>query len=129
MGVGARIKQRREEKGINLSRLARDSGVSKGYLSTLESGDTQKPSADTLFKIAKALGVTVADLMDEHIERSKQNIPESLLKFARSAGLADTDIKMLAGIVYRGQRPETEEDWRFLYESIRRTIRRGADKG
>jgi hypothetical protein len=32
-------------------------------------------------------------------------------------------VEMLASIQYRGKRPDTVEDWRFIFESIKRTLR------
>lgn len=122
MSIGTRIKKRREEKNISLSELSRQTGISKGYLSSLESENADRPSADTLYKIAQALGTTVADLLGEKQARTEQKIPESLRKFAEKENLTESDVKMLAAIQYRGERPETEADWRFIYESIKRTI-------
>lgn len=122
MSIGSRIKKRREEKNISLSELARQTDVSKGYLSSLESENAPRPSADTLYKIARVLGTTVADLLGEKPDRAEQKIPESLRKFAEQENLTESDVKMLAAIEYRGERPETEDDWRFIYESIKRTI-------
>ena len=39
--------------------------------------------------------------------------------------VVDDDIQMLAAIRYRGEQPRTIADWRYLYESIQRTIRGG----
>ena len=36
---------------------------------------------------------------------------------------------MLAGIRYRGLQPGTKDDWRYLYESIRRSVGAGRQSG
>ena len=126
--VGDRIKQRRAEVNISLAELARRADLSKGYLHAIESGETQSPSAEILYRIANELGTTIADLLGENPELEDQQeeqveLPESLLDFAAQDKLPDTDVKMLARIQYRGKRPNSVSDWRFIYESIKRTIR------
>lgn len=123
--VGDRIKKRREELRISLNQLAEKSGVAKGYIWELENGTSKdaRPSADTLFKIADALGTSTADLLGKRVRpRSRITIPPSLKAFAERNNLPESDVKMLAAVQYRGERPETEEDWQYIYESIRRTI-------
>ena len=125
--IGQRIKVRREERGLSLSALADLAKVSRGYLSQIESGDVDNPSAAVLFRISKNLGTSVAKLLgevQEPIEDGMENEPLDpiLLQFAREANLNEDDIRMLAGIKRRGQRPENVNDWRFIFEAIRRSI-------
>jgi XRE family transcriptional regulator of biofilm formation len=122
--VGERLRQRRTEKNLSLAELARRAELSKGYLHAIESGDTQNPSAEILFRIANELGTTIADLLgEEEVERPMLDIPDSLREFALQEQLTQADIEMLAGIQYRGKRPETVGDWSFIFESIKRTLR------
>jgi transcriptional regulator with XRE-family HTH domain len=125
--IGERVKQRRKETAISLTELANKVGISKGYLHSIESGDTQNPSAEVLFRIANELGTTIADLLGEEqtiaSDVDPENIPEALKRFAENAELPEVDKQMLARIEYRGRRPQTEDDWRFLYESIKRSVR------
>lgn len=128
MSPGARIRRLREEQGLSLSELARLSGVSKGYLSQVERLEEARPSASTLFALAKALGTSVAALLGERDERQSEErpseIPESLQQFAQEAGLPPAEVRMLARIRYRGSAPSGKDDWRYLYESIRRSVNR-----
>jgi transcriptional regulator with XRE-family HTH domain len=124
--TGERIKQRREEKGILAVELARQAKISKGYLSELERGHAARPSGKVLFEIANVLGTTVADLLGEEIRPTSSTAPAELLAFAATANLPEEDVRMLANIRFRGEQPRTEDDWRFLYESIRRSIGRGS---
>jgi transcriptional regulator with XRE-family HTH domain len=131
--IGQRIKARREARGLNLSALADLAKVSRGYLSQIESGDIDNPSAAVLFRIAKNLGTSVAYLLGEAPEPGAQEqedepLDPTLLQFVRSANLPEEDIKMLAGIKRRGPRPLTEDDWRFMYEAIKRTIKPDEEK-
>lgn len=57
-----RLKQLRTERGLTLDQLAEVSGLSKGFLSQLETGARQ-PSTDTLRTLSQALDVTEADLI------------------------------------------------------------------
>lgn len=122
MPIGQQIKRRREEQGLSLTDLARLAGISKGYLSEMENNPSARPSAATLFKIASALGTSVGELLGKSGPDSQSvnlDVPESLREFAEEANLPDADIRMLAGIRYRGKPPKTVGDWRYIYESIR----------
>jgi transcriptional regulator with XRE-family HTH domain len=44
--------------------LAKKAGLSEAYLSQLEAGDKKNPSPPTLKRIARALGVPVAELLE-----------------------------------------------------------------
>lgn len=63
--VGKKITELRKLKGVSLSKLANDAGISKGYLSNIETGKKENPSVELLDKIAIALGVNVSDLFDQ----------------------------------------------------------------
>jgi transcriptional regulator with XRE-family HTH domain len=118
--VGDRIRRFRNERGLNLSRLAEQAGVSKGYLWALENDPgARRPSAETLFAVARALGVTMADLMGRELSAAPpEKIPDSLREFAEEEGLPEADIQMLASIQFRGERPRTKERWRYIYTAI-----------
>jgi transcriptional regulator with XRE-family HTH domain len=119
-GIGDQIRRFREESGLNLSQLAAEAGVSKGYLWNLENDqDARRPSADTLYSIAKALGVTMSDLMGRRLlPAATPRVPESLHEFADEEGLPEADLYMLASIQFRGEQPRTKERWRYIYTAI-----------
>lgn len=126
--LGQRVRALRKKQKLSLNDLARLSGVSKGYLSQVERSLTVRPSALTIFSIAEALGTTVGELFEGRQEGAADSpdapdLPQALREFALEAELPPTDINMLAAIRYRGAQPRDKEDWRFLYESIRRSIR------
>lgn len=130
VSIGDEIQRRRTEQGLSLTELARLAEVSKGYLSAVERNPVSKPSAAVLYRIAHALGTSVAELLGrpgpEGAPRTvaEPEIPASLRDFADQARLPEADIKMLADIRYRGKAPETVDDWRYIYESIRLRIER-----
>lgn len=124
MALNDRIRQRREEKGLTAAELAQRAEISKGYLSEIESGRASRPSGEVLYRIATVLGTTVADLLEREVRPVSRTIHPRLREFADTEGLPEEDIQMLEQIRFRGDQQETMEDWRYLYESIRRSIGR-----
>jgi transcriptional regulator with XRE-family HTH domain len=62
--VARRLRELRAERGITLSALAAQVGISAPHLSRLEKGERQ-PSIGTLLQIARVYGVTVSHLVEE----------------------------------------------------------------
>lgn len=118
--LGERIKQARKRLGMSQADLARKARVSAAYLSELEAGHARRPSGDVLLRIASALDMTIAELLDEDV-RPAPGEPEpepSLLEFARRRKLGRSDVRMLASIRFRGDPPRTPERWEMIYNSI-----------
>jgi transcriptional regulator with XRE-family HTH domain len=63
--LGEVLEELRLERGMSLSQLAEASGVSKGYLSALESGKQKNPSLEKLMALSEALGVSITVSRDE----------------------------------------------------------------
>jgi len=130
MSLAENIKRTRLQKQMSQPALAKRAVVSKGYIYLLESGDMTNPSLDILHKIATALDSTIAELIGQPRVASvaaPPEISESLLKFVKQrkrAGepLSEDDIVNLAGTKFRGKRPETVEDWAYVYEFFKRTF-------
>jgi len=57
------LKKLREDKGLSQEKLARLSDVANNTIVKIEAGKNQNPTLDTLEKIAKALDVSVDDLI------------------------------------------------------------------
>jgi len=57
------IKKLREVKGLSQEKLARLADVANNTLIKMESGENQNPTLDTLKKVAKALGVSIEELI------------------------------------------------------------------
>jgi XRE family transcriptional regulator, regulator of sulfur utilization len=64
MRVAREIRAHREARGLSLSAAAARAGLSKTSLATIESG-VGNPSLETLWRIARALDVTVGTLLAE----------------------------------------------------------------
>ncbi len=62
--TGRAVKQQREALGFSLRTLATHSGISSSMISDIERG-TKSPTVITLVRLAQALGVTAAALVDE----------------------------------------------------------------
>ena len=134
MDLNQKIKQLREEKALSLSKLAEMAGVSKAYLSQLENSVSKQPSAEILFKIASALGTTIADLLDKPVRVSSDNflklgedeMPYGLRELINKRGkyldIREEDVKMLMNIQYRGKHPKSIDDWEYVLRTIRLVV-------
>jgi len=58
------IKKLREAKGLSQEKLARLADVANNTLIKMESGENKNPTLETLKKVAKALEVSVDDLIN-----------------------------------------------------------------
>ncbi len=61
--LAMRLKQLRKQRGLTQAQLAKKMGLSHGYLARLEIG-MHDPPLSTLAKLAKALKVSVAELVE-----------------------------------------------------------------
>lgn len=62
---GQRLHRLRERAGLSQTALARLSGLAQGRLREIENGTTRSPGLENLLRLAKALEVSVAELMGE----------------------------------------------------------------
>lgn len=60
-----RLKELREKRGLTQEQLADLSGVNQSAISFIENGTTASPKLDTLQKLARALGVSLEELVDD----------------------------------------------------------------
>ena len=61
--LGKNLKRIRTAKGISQGEIGRILGVDKGFVSNIENGKTN-PTLATIAKLAKAIGVSVGELME-----------------------------------------------------------------
>jgi len=61
--IQEKIKKHRNKLGISQDRLSKLADVAYNMIIKIESGANTNPTIDTLTKIAKALGVSVDDLL------------------------------------------------------------------
>ncbi|MFN2233612.1 MAG: helix-turn-helix domain-containing protein [Anaerolineales bacterium] len=62
--VGGRLRELRNERGMSMRALARESGLSANALSMIERGRTS-PSVSTLYKLADAMGIPITAFFRE----------------------------------------------------------------
>lgn len=60
--LGANLKRIRMEKGMSQADICRELEVDKGFISNIEAGK-QNPTLATITKLAKALGVSIDELL------------------------------------------------------------------
>lgn len=58
------LKKLREQKGLSQDRLAKLADIANNTIIKIEQGENQNPTLDTLKKIAKALDVSVDNLIE-----------------------------------------------------------------
>ena len=133
MKLGQKIRQLREENGLSLNGLAEEASISKAYLSQLENDVSKQPSAEILLKIASALGITIADILDQPVrvyaeDFEDEDIPNALREFIDERGEAldiqKEDVRMLMNIRYRGNQPKAIEEWEHILQTIRYVMKK-----
>jgi len=63
--VSDNIRKIRQKKGISQDRLSKEADLALNTIVKIEIGESPNPTVETLEKIAKALGVSVADLFKD----------------------------------------------------------------
>lgn len=68
------LKKTREQQGLTQRALSNRSGVLQGFISAMEAGN-KKPSLETAYRLAQALGVKVDELIqpDEQVDPAGQD--------------------------------------------------------
>lgn len=120
--LGQRIRKFREEAGMTLTELAEKAGVTKGYISQIESGGIKKVAASHLFDIAEALGTSIGYLLGRQVvfqSKADMETPPELREFQQKYDVPPEDVRMLESIEFRGERPKSVDGWKFIYEAIK----------
>ena len=129
MDIGANIKRYREIQGHTLPDLAVRAGVSKAFLWEIESGKSKRPGAEVLLKIADALEVTIAHLLDRAPDSGNRGLIEPEINDGLRAfinerkrqkrPLEPEEIKSLSFVQLKGGRPNTRDQWALVYGMLR----------
>ncbi|MBX0357766.1 helix-turn-helix domain-containing protein [Halobacillus sp. Nhm2S1] len=72
--IGEKIRVLRVGKNLSVNEFAKQSGVSKSYISNIERGVQANPSLIVMGKLAKTLGVPLEELLTHkyaHVEEDK----------------------------------------------------------
>lgn|SRR6185295_3194440 len=83
--VGKRIKRVRQRNGLTQDQFAEQVGLSSKYISGIERG-VENPTMDTLFRLAKVLGVESYDLfLFGESDESEKVLRKGIEKMVREA--------------------------------------------
>ena len=128
MGLPEKIVKFRTEKGLSSGQLAEEAGVSRAYLWQLETGGKSSPSLQILQRLSNVLGVSVSELCDVPQEPVQTvALPPGLIKFvqtrAQALGVRKQDIDTLKNTRFRGQQPDTPEDWELLFLFLKKWVK------
>jgi transcriptional regulator with XRE-family HTH domain len=127
--VGDRVKQRRLELGLSQDALARRAGISKSFLSDLETGK-RSVGAETLLDLGRAMSVSLDFLMtgeDSGDQKPEVQIPASLATLADEEGLSFRQALTLLHIqeqilANRKSAKRNEVNWREFYRAVKKFL-------
>lgn len=72
MNLGEAIKFYRNEKGLSIKGLSKESGISVPYISRLESEEKRSPTVHVVKRLSTVFKVELYDFVkDDYIEKSK----------------------------------------------------------
>jgi transcriptional regulator with XRE-family HTH domain len=104
--LGESIRLVRERRGLSVSQLAARAGMGQPAVSLIENGNRPNPGADTLIRIARALRVSLDELVGNEPTKSLQPLEAALSVGEQIAdldlGLAQTN-KALGDLALRVQ--------------------------
>ncbi len=63
--IGSNLKKLRKKKGLSQEKLARLADISLNTLTKIESGFAKKPTIQTVVKLARALEISIDELVKE----------------------------------------------------------------
>ena len=86
--IGANIRKYRIQRDVSQEHLALESGIHPAYISKLERGE-KCPTIDTLYRLAKALGIPVYKLID--IDGDMDNVSDAAYKIQKSLNELEPD--------------------------------------
>lgn len=83
--IGLQIRTARKSKGMTQREVSQKTGLDQAYISRLENG-TAEGSPAQMLSIARAIGVSIAQLYDEQDDTAKKvaDLSDEAIEFARS---------------------------------------------
>ncbi len=121
--VGKRIRDKRKSLGLTQDQLCQQVGISKSFLSEVETGKRNLSSAH-LLGLAKALGCSCDYLLIGGDLPAGVAIPPSLAQFAAKKGLSYAQVEGLLGIhrllmAFHAKTSKSDPDWEKLFKWLR----------
>lgn len=96
--IGNRIRKYRKESGLTQERLAEKINVTKSRVSNWEQG-INRPDADVIGNICRALNVSPSDLLDVHLTDDELNAHEKkVIKAYRTKEDLQQAVDILLGV-------------------------------
>lgn len=89
MSLGARVRYYRELRGLTQAELAAKLNTGQTYIADIEKGRRANPKRDTLERIARALEVSMGDLLEDEQGRQAASRTQDILDQLRTLGLDD----------------------------------------
>lgn len=119
--IGGNVRRLREARGISLSALARQAGVSKAYLSQMENNPQKRPSVEIVHQLAQALEVRLTELigLEEPEPTPEAAAAGGAASHTAASDAADTDVAADPGDLPPGLRIFWTEHPELPLEDIR----------
>ncbi len=93
--IGELVQKYRIQADLSISELARISGISKGVISMIESGDTKRPGLRTVLQLAKPLTIPIAAIIELYTEvEHRADTLQELLSVAVEVADVQTVVKV-----------------------------------
>ena len=136
--LGDRIREVREERGWTLEKVQEKTGLSRSFLSEVETNKAT-PSAESVLKISIALNVSLDYLLKGEIgkeerERKPVEIPPELSAAAEEEHWSFSETLMLLathnsvvgnrGKTFTFNRQPTKEEWKQLHLAIKKVYKK-----
>ncbi|MDB4875597.1 MAG: helix-turn-helix domain protein [Gemmatimonadetes bacterium] len=99
MTLGQLMKDSRARLGLSLRDVERETGISNGHLSLLESGTVQRPSPNLLEKLASLYGVSYSLLMELSGYRSAEPITVASNSLGEMNDLSELELEQVRRFV------------------------------
>lgn len=127
MTLGVKVKQTRENLGMNQKQLAEASGITQATISRIESGQVKESKSESLKRLAKALGITVDYLVGGTDNLTPNDIirsdPTALHILKGYEKLSITGRKQLENFVRFLEEQEENKKWSMRRSSPSTTTR------
>ena len=108
--LSIRLRRLRKSSRLTMEDLARAAGISKSYVWELENREVPHLSAKVLMDLAKALGVTIQDLLGE--PPPVQASPEDLRFFRKYVGMDPADKDRFRKMIELFEKPTSKRTGR-----------------
>lgn len=108
MNIGARLTKFREAKGLSKNRLAKEVGVTQGFISQLELGN-RTPTLEVLNRICSVLGITLHDFFAP--DDQAEDMPPDLRRLIDKAKkLSPRQLQILNAVLDEWKEPDNPKE-------------------